>query len=233
MTGLSEAIRLRLLALAGLAILLALLWLVLNQMGMPETLAPGALASWLDGQGLWGPLLLILLMILAVVVGPIPTLPVSAAAGLAFGILAGTLVAITGATLGALIAFWVSRLLARDYFRRKLGEHPLFAPDASSAALFWGVLLTRLIPLFSFALISYAAGLTAITAGRFALASVVGMLPMTFVFAGLGQTYELHPAWTALAAALLLAVMVVLPWYLNRHYGLALKRWLGARSKRS
>ena len=41
-------------------------------------------------------------MTMAVVVGPIPTLPVSATAGLAFGIVAGTAIAATDALLGAL-----------------------------------------------------------------------------------------------------------------------------------
>nr|WP_252737767.1 hypothetical protein [Marinobacter salexigens] len=43
------------------------------------SLAPVALSEWLNDQGTFGPLLLMLLMILAVVVGPIPTLPISAA----------------------------------------------------------------------------------------------------------------------------------------------------------
>jgi hypothetical protein len=47
---------------------------------MPSELSPQALARWLQSQGAVGPLML--LMIIAVVVGPIPTLPVSATAGL-------------------------------------------------------------------------------------------------------------------------------------------------------
>ncbi|SFR66249.1 Uncharacterized membrane protein YdjX, TVP38/TMEM64 family, SNARE-associated domain [Marinobacter daqiaonensis] len=202
----------RLMAIAGLTLLLAGIWLTLLELGAPTTLSPGDLAAWLRGEGALGPVLLVLLMVLAVVVGPIPTLPVSAAAGLAFGMFYGTLIAVTGAALGALVAFWTSRILAREFFRQKLKDHPMFAPDASQRALFWGILFTRLVPVFSFALISYAAGLTSVTVTRFLLASVIGMLPMTFVFAGLGNTFELHPLWTVFAAGLVLVVMTVMPW---------------------
>ncbi|WP_372971204.1 TVP38/TMEM64 family protein, partial [Marinobacter sp.] len=178
---------------AAVAALMAVLWLVLRQMGMPASLSPDALSAWLNGQGMWGPVLLFLMMVLAVVVGPIPTLPVSAASGLAFGVLTGTLLAATGALAGAMIAFSIARILGREALKSKLSENPVFASDGSQKLLFWMVLLTRLIPLFSFALISYAAGVTAIHGWRFALASMLGMLPMTFVFAGLGNTFELNP----------------------------------------
>lgn len=216
-----QTLLIRLLAIAGLTVLMAGIWFVLQALGAPASLSPSGLSSWLQGEGHWGPLLLVLLMVLAVVVGPIPTLPVSAASGLAFGMLQGTLIAVTGASLGAMVAFWSSRILARDYFRRKLSNHPVFASDAPQRSLFWGILFTRLVPLFSFALISYAAGLTSVTALRFLLASVIGMMPMTFVFAGLGHTLEVHPVWTVLAAGVLLLAMALTPllWRRRSHSG--------------
>ncbi|MFO7994484.1 MAG: VTT domain-containing protein [Marinobacter sp.] len=217
---------------AAVAALMAVLWLVLRQMGMPASLSPDALSAWLNGQGMWGPVLLFLMMVLAVVVGPIPTLPVSAASGLAFGVLTGTLLAATGALAGAMIAFSIARILGREALKSKLSENPVFASDGSQKLLFWMVLLTRLIPLFSFALISYAAGVTAIHGWRFALASMLGMLPMTFVFAGLGNTFELNPLVTVIAALAILIVMSLLPWYLTRRPDSALSRWLQLGPKR-
>ncbi|MDL0432738.1 TVP38/TMEM64 family protein [Marinobacter sp. TBZ242] len=211
---------------AAVALLMALLWLVLRELGMPASLSPAALSVWLNGQGVWGPVFLFLMMVLAVVVGPIPTLPVSAASGLAFGMLTGTLLAAVGALTGAMIAFFVARVLGREILREKLSSHPVFASDGSQRLLFWTVFLTRLIPLFSFALISYAAGVTAIHGWRFAVASLLGMLPMTFVFAGLGNTFELNPTLTVSAAALVLVVMSALPWYLSRKPHSRLARWI-------
>ncbi|NMT62879.1 TVP38/TMEM64 family protein [Marinobacter orientalis] len=217
---------------AAVVLLMLVLWLVLRQMGMPASLSPDALSAWLNGQGVWGPVFLFLMMVLAVVVGPIPTLPVSAAAGLAFGVFTGTLLAAAGALTGAMIAFSVARILGREALRERLSANPVFASDGSQRLLFWMVFLTRLIPLFSFALISYAAGVTAIHGWRFAVASLLGMLPMTFVFAGLGTTFELNPVVTVMAAVVILFVMTMLPWYLSRRPGSRLARWLRLDLKR-
>ncbi|TVP52058.1 MAG: TVP38/TMEM64 family protein [Halomonadaceae bacterium] len=203
-------------------------WLVLRQMGLPASFSATAMAHWLTGSGPWGPVLLCLLMVLAIVIGPIPTLPISAAAGLAYGLWAGTLLAAIGATLGALIAFLLTRLLGREAVRRRLPDNPFFAANARQNLLFWSILLTRLLPLFSFALISYAAGLTAITLGRFLLATFIGMLPMTLVFAGLGQGLEINPVLSVTAAGLVLLVMVLAPYWLQRHP--RLRRWVQAQA---
>jgi uncharacterized membrane protein YdjX (TVP38/TMEM64 family) len=93
------------------------------------------------------------------------------------------------------------------------------------------VTLTRLIPLFSFALISYAAGVTAISFWRYALATTLGMLPMTFVFAGLGHSFELSPLLTVVAAVVILVVMSALPLYLSRRPHSRLSRFLHLDTK--
>ena len=201
----------RLTILVIVALLMGAIWLVLRQLGMPASLAPVALSEWLNDQGMFGPLLLMLLMILAVVVGPIPTLPISAASGLVYGMFAGTAIAVIGALAGSLIAFYLARMLGRDAVQKKLKHNSMFSAQGSQRFLFFAVLLTRLIPLFSFALVSYAAGVTAIHLWRYALATTVGMLPMTFVFAGLGQNFELNPMLTVIAAVILLVFMSILP----------------------
>ena len=207
-------------------LLMAAIWLVLRQLGMPSSLAPEALSQWLSQQNGLGVVLLMLLMVLAVVIGPIPTLPISATAGLAYGIAMGTAVAVAGALAGAIIAFYLARILGRELVRRKLDQNPVFSVRGSQRFLFVAVLLTRLIPLFSFAMISYAAGVTAISLWRYVLATTLGMLPMTFVFAGLGHTFEFNPILTVVAAAVILVVMSTLPLYLSRRPQSRLARWL-------
>lgn len=201
-------------------------WWLLQILGLPAKLSPDVLASWLQSQGVVGPLLLMLLMVIAVVVGPIPTLPVSATAGLAFGVFAGTAIAATGALIGAMAAFWIARCLGREAICRRFPDNPVLARDGSQRFLTLTILITRLVPVFSFALISYAAGVTSIHAWRFAIATFVGMLPMTVVFAGLGNTFSLNPALTVVAGLGILAVMVWLPWSLSRNPQSRLTRWL-------
>ncbi|MGP9831997.1 TVP38/TMEM64 family protein [Marinobacter sp. NSM] len=216
----------RITILVVVLVALAASWWLLQGLGMPEQLSPNALSAWLGSQGSAGPLLLMLLMIIAVVVGPIPTLPVSATAGLAFGILWGTAIAAFGALLGAMIAFWIARCLGREAISNRFPDNPVLARDGSQRFLTIAILLTRLIPVFSFALISYAAGVTAIKAWRFAIATLVGMLPMTVVFAGLGNTFKLNPVLTVIAGMAILIVMTWLPWSISRHPNSRFARWL-------
>lgn len=217
---------LRIAILLVVTIALAGAWWLLQLLGLPSEFSPDILAQWLKSQGAVGPLLLMLLMIIAVVVGPIPTLPVSATAGLAFGILPGTAIAATGALVGAMAAFWIARRLGREVVCKRFPDNPVLASDGSQRFLTLAILLTRLIPIFSFALISYAAGVTAIHAWRFALATFIGMLPMTVVFAGLGNTLTLNPVLTVVAGLVILAVMMWLPWFISHHPGSRLARWL-------
>jgi len=215
--------------LLGLTLFMVILWFTLRELDMPVSLSSTAISEWLHDQGILGPLLLMTLMVMAVVVGPIPTLPISAASGLVFGVAGGTLIAATGALVGAMIAFWAARLLGWDLVCRRLEKNPLFTAESSQPLLFWIVFITRLVPIFSFALISYAAGVTAISARRFALATFVGMLPMTVVFAGLGHTFELHPVLTIVSAGAILVAMAVLPYHLNRYHSAKIERWLGKK----
>ncbi len=216
----------RLSVLIVIVLAMAAIWLVLRQLGMPASLAPEALSQWLTHQDGLGIVFLMLLMILAVVVGPIPTLPISATAGLVYGTAMGTAIAVAGALAGAVIAFYLARIFGREWIQRKLDHNPVFSARGSQRFLFVAVAVTRLVPLFSFALISYAAGVTAISLWRYALATTLGMLPMTFVFAGLGRTFEFNPILTVIAAAVILVVMSALPLYLSRRPQSRLARWL-------
>ncbi len=75
-------------------------------------------------------------MATAVVVSPIPSLPLDIAAGSFFGPLLGTLYAATGALAGAVLSFLIARLLGRwieryDFLElRALFQHDAPKPEA-------------------------------------------------------------------------------------------------------
>lgn len=204
----------RLALIAGLLVIASVLVMLGPPGGLPS---PDELSAMVSRLGVAGPVALAALMVIAVVVGPIPTFPVSVTAGLAFGPVLGTVYAVTGATLGALAAFGLARYAGRPVAARWLRGHVAFCRDCSDRTLFWVVLGARLVPVVSFALASYAAGLTAMSARAFALATALGMLPMTIVYVTLGATLQLSIAWFALAGALVVALMLAGPRWLERH----------------
>jgi uncharacterized membrane protein YdjX (TVP38/TMEM64 family) len=136
--------------------------------------------------GLWGPFVIVTLMTFAVVASPIPSAPIALAAGAAYGHLWGTVQVVIGAELGALIAFGLARVLGHDVLRRVFGDRVDAGLLGSQTALTATVFASRLMPFVSFDMISYAAGLSRLHAWRFALATLAGIVPASFLLAHLG-----------------------------------------------
>ncbi|TXD97855.1 pyridine nucleotide-disulfide oxidoreductase [Psychrobacter frigidicola] len=108
------------------------------------------------------------------------------AAGALFGLVEGLLVASFASSIGATLAFLVSRYLLRDTIQQRFPER-LAAIDAGVKKEGSFYLFTlRLVPLFPFFLINLLMGVTAIKAWTFYWVSQIGMLAGTFVFVNAG-----------------------------------------------
>jgi uncharacterized membrane protein YdjX (TVP38/TMEM64 family) len=173
-------------AILGIA-MLALWWFAPSLLADARQLMDrDALEAMVARAGLWGPLLIIGLMTVAVVVSPLPSAPIALAAGAAYGHIWGTVQVVIGAELGALIAFGLARNLGRDALRRLFGAKVDAGLLGSQNALTWTVFASRLMPFVSFDMISYAAGLSCLHLWRFAVATLAGIIPASFVLAHFG-----------------------------------------------
>ncbi len=144
--------------------------------------------DWIAGLGSWGPLIFMVIYILACVLflpGSILTL----GAGVLFGLVAGSIIVSISATLGATAAFLVGRYVARDWVARRIEGHPRFrAIDDAVAREGWKIVgLTRLSPAFPFNLLNYAYGLTKVSLRDYFFASWIGMLPGTVMYVYIGS----------------------------------------------
>lgn len=137
--------------------------------------------------GLWGPIVIVGLMIVAVVASPLPSAPIALAAGAAYGHYAGTLYVAIGSELGALAAFLIARFLGRDTVERILGGKADYRLLGSQNFLTMTVFASRLLPFISFDAISYAAGLSRLFLWRFMIATLAGILPASFMLAHFGS----------------------------------------------
>jgi pyruvate/2-oxoglutarate dehydrogenase complex dihydrolipoamide dehydrogenase (E3) component len=122
----------------------------------------GELRGWIESLGAWGPVVFVLLYIVAVV-AMLPGSALTLAAGALFGSVVGVAVVSVGATLGAGAAFLVSRYFARDAAANWLGKNEKFRQldqltERHGAII---VALTRLVPIFPFNLLNYGFGLIA------------------------------------------------------------------------
>lgn len=198
----------------GVASLLALagVYWAMRASGTLDLLTDAAaLRAFVAALDPWGPFVVIGLMTIAVVVSPIPSAPVAVAAGAAYGHFWGMAYVLIGAEAGAIVAFSIARLIGQDAAHRWFGERVRFRWLGSQNALMGIVFVSRLLPFVSFDVVSYAAGLTALSFWRFAFATLAGIVPASFVLAHLGGEMAQGEADRALAAILVLGVLVLVP----------------------
>jgi uncharacterized membrane protein YdjX (TVP38/TMEM64 family) len=146
-----------------------------------------ALRDYILSFGVWAPVVSTLLMVLQAVAAPLPAFVITFANGLAFGAFWGGLLSVFGATVAAAISFYLARALGRSPVEALVGKAGLQTADRWFAR--WGayaVLVGRLVPVISFDVISFAAGLTRMRFPGFLVATIIGMSPATFVYAYLG-----------------------------------------------
>jgi uncharacterized membrane protein YdjX (TVP38/TMEM64 family) len=146
-----------------------------------------AFAAWVDGLGIWGPLVF-MAGYAAAVVGFAPGSILTLAAGAVFGLVEGTVYVFAAATVGASLAFLVSRHVARSAIERRLAGNPRFAAIDRAVAAEGRkiVFLLRLSPVFPFNLLNYALGLTRVRFADYVIASP-GMLPGTLLYVYYGK----------------------------------------------
>ena len=108
------------------------------------------------------------------------------AAGAMFGLGLGLLLVSFASSVGALLAFWVSRYMLRDFVTQRFGKllQPVNEGLAKDGTFY--LLTLRLVPVFPFWLINLLMGLTSIGARKFYAVSQIGMLVGTAVYVNAG-----------------------------------------------
>lgn len=147
-----------------------------------------AAAALLGQAGPWGPLVVVGLQLLQAIISPLPSWPVTVAAGALYGSVVGTLLSLVGGMLGAVVNFWLARRLGQDLVRRTLGER--WVERAAHLKVIHFVVLAlfgRLIPIASFDMVAYVAGIGRISLPLFLGAALVGQAPAFFAYAYFGS----------------------------------------------
>jgi len=109
-------------------------------------------------------------------------------AGLVFGAALGFLYAMVGIVGGAVAAFLISRVLARQWVARKIsGNVGLLAlDDALEDQAFTIVALTRVALVFPFNILNYAYGVTRVKTRDYIAGTAIGMIPIVGFYVYLG-----------------------------------------------
>jgi uncharacterized membrane protein YdjX (TVP38/TMEM64 family) len=147
--------------------------------------------SEIASLGIAGPLLILTLTLIHAIVF-YPAEIVDAAAGLAYGFLPALLLVMFGWLLSGLACFFVGRSVARPLLDRWFGSERFERIEAriergGAKAL----IAARLIPIFPFSIVCYAAGAARVPVWRFTWTTAVGYLPITVIAVYFGTQLDL------------------------------------------
>lgn len=141
--------------------------------------------------------------------------PLSLIAGAVFGLVEGVILVSFGSSIGASLAFLISRFIFRDTIEARFGDRLKPINDGIEKDGAFYLFSLRLIPIFPFYIINLLMGLTKIRLWTFYWVSQIGMLIGTVVYVNAGtQIATLNSPSGILSPALIasLALLGILPW---------------------
>jgi len=178
-----------------------------------------AISEFVSSMGIFAPIAFIILMAIAVIVSPIPSIPLDILGGSLFGGFWGGLYAAIGAVIGAIIAFVIARRFGRSFIARFYPEVLAFCDKCYGKSIVWIIFGTRLLPVFQFDIVSYASGLLNVKLWKFAVATFFGLLPVTFILSYSGKAILFGEMWLSiLLTVVLIFSMYFVPKYLIKGF---------------
>lgn len=177
----------------------------------------GSFRGWIMDLGPWGGLMFAGVYVLATVL-LVPVSVLTIVAGLAFGLGWGFVLVVISATIGATLAFLVSRYLVHDHVRILVETRPRFkAVNEAVSKDGWKIVaLLRLSPLVPFNLQNYFYGVTDIKLLHYVPATFVGIMPGTLLYVYLGAAGNVASSeghspleWGLVALGLVATILVV------------------------
>ncbi len=184
---------------------------------------PDSFRQLVKSLGLLGPLVYISVLALSVVISPVPSAPLAVVAGAIWGSTLAGIYSVIGGFIGSLIAYFLGRTLGRSAVKGLTGKAIYFSKRRGEVYLGWLIFITRLLPVLSFDLISYGAGITGISLPIYATATLLGMIPSTFLLTYMGSAFSVQMPVAVALAVIFLIVLIALPWGIKRY------NWLGMR----
>ncbi len=168
--------------LPGVRLWLNEAWLVLTSDN--ETL----IKDWVSGFGWFGPLLIIIIMVAQMFLIVIPSWLLMIVAIVAYGPIVGSIIIFAAIFCASTVGYYIGHYLGTDAVMKLIGPK-----SEQKVTLFierygiWAIIITRINPLLSNDAISFMAGILKMGYRKFIAATLVGIAPLIFILAYLGQ----------------------------------------------
>lgn len=194
-------------------LMIGMVFYLSKKSGMFANLTAEGIKGYIAACGVFGPIVY-MTMFSVIPAGSV----LAVAGGMAFGMYLGTLYTIVGATLGATVAFYISRILGRGAVNKLVKGKIQKFEDGIEKGGFFLILIMRLIPIIPFNVISCGAGLTKIKYIDYMLSTMIGIIPGVLVFTNLGDKALDVRSTEFILAVGILSLMVIVSILLKRSF---------------
>jgi uncharacterized membrane protein YdjX (TVP38/TMEM64 family) len=178
-------------------------WELLSLVGDQESVS-----AYLQGFGLWGPLVLAIVQLIQILAAVIPGHVFLIAAGYVYGFPFGLLLNVVYIVAASQLAFSLARWAGRPFISRLVSKEQLekwYAIGEKQGFIFFTIAFV--LPVFPTDVMNFVAGLSGISPRKFLAANFLGRLPSAIILTLIGS-YGLQFTTLTWAAILLLAVSV-------------------------
>ena len=177
-----------------------------------------AIKAYILSFGLLAPLVSFALMLFQAIFAPLPAFLITFANAALFGWVYGALLSWSSAMVGALLCFYIAKMLGREVVEKLTSKIALKSVDAFFEKHgVYAILIARLLPFISFDIVSYAAGLTRMSLRSFLIATGLGQLPATLIYSYAGEMLT-GGARTFVYGLLILFSVSILVYLIKRVY---------------
>lgn len=199
------------------------LWHILANGEMEETIA------YISSFGIWAMLFSFLLDILVNALGFLPSIFISTANGVLFGVVVGVLVSWLAETVGVILSFILmrsvlrstaERLIAKSKYLKKLDEF-------SGKNGFMVMLVVRTLPYFPSGVITALGAMSKISLKDYMLSNLIGKFPSTALEVVIGYeivTRQKNPMNFAAIAILAILIYGGIWWYKKREKSMGITK---------
>jgi uncharacterized membrane protein YdjX (TVP38/TMEM64 family) len=158
--------------------------------------------------GWYGPLIIVGISLVAPLLF-LPRAPVAFVSGFLYGIAWGTLLANVASTFGAILNFWLARNLLSPMSDRLRARRAATAQEIKPRHAFWALIFLRAFPFSNFVATNLMAGALKIPFRTYIMATFIGMIPSSIMYAAWGKfAKEPNASFGAVAAGTVVFIVV-------------------------
>lgn len=170
--------------------------------------------EWVSQFGYWGPIVIILAMILQMFLLVIPTPVLMVVSILAYGPVIGSLILFAAVFCASSIGYFIGKYFGPVIVEKLIGfKSEKKISDFIEDYGFWTIIVVRLAPFLSNDAISLVAGILRMGYWKFIAATMIGITPLILFIAYLGEEFERLKSGLVWASIVSLVLFVLFIWW--------------------